>query len=415
MQDELAHGSQSILGRQVLLSANEDMLNALKSRVGARVEAIADEIIALSLKIHDAKELGLEEFKSAGYLAEFLTKHGMAVETGIAGMPTAFKAAFEGAGRQKPLIAFLAEYDALPAVGHACGHNIIGASAAGAGAALAALGADLPGAVWVLGTPAEENAGGKIPMAKSGMLEPVDGVFMNHPTTGESRIGGTSLAIHSFRITYKGKPAHASGSPHEGINALDAACIFLHAVGLLRQHVTEDVRLHGIITKGGDATNIIPEHVELRYLARGSKRSELDTVAVKVKRCIEAGALATGCTVEITENRSYEPVKTNTVMSAVLQANFDAVGFDINPEPRHAKGSTDLGEVSQVVPQACANVSIGPATVIGHSQEFAAASASAEGHKALLASAKAMAMAALEVMMKPELVQAAWTEFREKE
>ncbi|MDP2872268.1 MAG: hypothetical protein Q8P31_07010, partial [Bacillota bacterium] len=156
---------------------SDGLLNSLKSRVSAYVDSIADEIIALSLRIHDTREIGLEEVKSCGYLAGFLAERGMAVETGIAGMPTAFRAACTGAAA-RPLIAFLAEYDALPAVGHACGHNIIGASAAGAGAALAALGTDLAGSVWVVGTPAEESAGGKITMAKTGVFGPVDAVFM---------------------------------------------------------------------------------------------------------------------------------------------------------------------------------------------------------------------------------------------
>jgi amidohydrolase len=378
------------------------------------IESHGDEIVSLSLAVHEAKELGLQEFKSSQYLADFLKRHNLQVETGIAGLPTAFRAAAAGY-TAKPLIALLAEYDALPGVGHGCGHNIIGASAAAAGAALAALGADLPGSVWVLGTPAEETAGGKIPIAQAGCFENVAAVLMEHPISGESRMGGTSLATHSFRITYHGKPAHAAASPQAGVNALDAACIFLHAVGLLRQHVTEDVRMHGIIAKGGEAPNIIPDHVEVGYLARAAKRSTLDGVAAKVKGCIEAGALATGCSFDLIERRGYDPVKPNRVMDEVLRSAFAAAGIDIGADPLNLRGSTDLGQVSQLVPQACAYPSIAPDSVAGHSSELAAAAASPEGHRVLLASAKALAMAALDLMAKPELLEAAWKEFRGNE
>ncbi len=386
----------------------------LKAAIGRFVDEKADEIERLSLAIHEAAELGLEEHRSCDMLTKFLSKHGMQTECGTGGLPTAFKATFYG-NSNKPVVAFLAEYDALPVVGHACGHNIIGASAAASGAALASLGSSLPGCALVFGTPAEENAGGKVVMTRAGVFEGVDAVFMNHPGSGESKMGGSSLAIHSFAIRYKGKPAHAAGSPHEGVNALDAACIFLHAVGLLRQHVSSDVRLHGIITKGGDATNIIPEFTEVRYLARAPRRSDLDRVAEKVRGCIRAGCEATGCTVEITETKNYEPVKPNKVLAEVLCSNYIRAGFPMSTEMSHAKGSTDLGEVSQVVPQANSKVRIAPESVVGHSHEFALASASPEGRAALLASAKAMAWSAIDVMTDPGLLKAAWEEFNSTE
>lgn len=387
-------------------------INQLKQRVGTFVDGISSEIIDLSLRIHAEPELAFQEVKAAGYLTDFLKQHGLDVELGTAGMPTAFKAVYKGSSA-RPVIAFLAEYDALPHVGHACGHNIIGASAAAAGAALASLGKDIPGVAWVLGTPAEEGGGGKVIMVEKGVFDDVDAVMMDHPSSGESLMGGSSTAIHSFLIRYKGKPAHAAGSPHHGINALDAATIFFTCIGLMRQHVPEEVRLHGIITRGGEAANIIPEYTEIRYIARAKSRGVLDTVIRKIKGCIEAGAVGTGCQVEVEEKKGYDATKHNTVMARVLRENYERAGIPMDSRPRDGKGSTDLGNVSHVVPQACGYPAIAPATVAGHSHEFCQASASEEGNKVLIASAKALAWAAIDLMLKPELLEAAWKEFRE--
>jgi amidohydrolase len=386
----------------------------LKSRIERFIDQISDELIELSMKIHDEPELGHQEFKAAAHLTQFLSRHGMCVNSGTAGMPTAFKATFAG-GQTRPTIAFLGEYDALPEIGHACGHNIIGASAAGAGVALASLGCDLSGSVWVLGTPAEETAGGKVPMTQQGVFADVSAVMMMHPTAGESRMGGSSTATHGFTIRYKGRPAHAAGAPQKGINALDAATIFLTSVGLLRQHVPEEVRMHGIITKGGDAANIIPELTEIRYLARAKSRGVLDGAVERVKACIQAGAIATGCEVEVQDRRGYEATKHNKVMARVLREAYERAGVVVNPEPRDGKGSTDLGNVSQVVPQACAYPAIAPDTVAGHSRELCEAAGSDAGHRALIASAKAMAWAAIDLMLDPATLESAWDEFRKSQ
>ena len=389
-------------------------IDDLKARVAAFVDTDAPELIDLSLRIHAEHELGHQEFKSSQYLVDYLRKHGFAVETGTAGLPTAFKA-MAGGKSPRPLIAFLAEYDALPEVGHACGHNIIGTSAAGAGAALASLGETLPGSTWVLGTPAEETSGGKVTMVNQGIFNSVDAVLMDHPTSGDNRMGGTSLATHGFTIQYHGKPSHAAASPTEGINALDAASIFLHAMALLRQHVPTDVRLHGIITKGGDAANIIPDFCEIRYLARAEKRSTLNVVVEKIRGCIHAGAAATGCTAEVQDRKGYEPCRPNTVVSGVLRGNMEAVGYPPRPGLSGARGSTDLGNVSRVCPQACANVSIAPTSVAGHSREMAQAAASPEGHRGLVAVTKALAWSAIDLMCRPGVLEAAWEEFRRPE
>jgi amidohydrolase len=385
----------------------------LKGRVGEYIDSIKDELIALSLRIHEKPETSFEEFLAQKNLTAFLSSHGMAVEKGTAGMATAFKASFTGKSAS-PLIALLGEYDALPQLGHACGHNIIGTSAAGAGAALASLGKDLPGSVWVLGTPAEEGGGGKIPMVEQGLFNDVAAVMMMHPTTGESIMGGTSTATYSFLIEYKGKPAHAAGSPHQGINALDAAAIFLHAVALLRQHVPEEVRMHGLITRCGEAVNIIPEYSEVRYLMRANSRQVLDAVVEKVRGCVQAGALATGCSVTIAEKRGYDATLPNATITDVLRRNYEAAGIPMKQLSRTGKGSTDLGNVSQVVPQACGYPAIAPATVAGHSREMCAASASPEGHKVLIASAKALAWAAIDLMDDAGIIDSAWKEFHEK-
>lgn len=384
----------------------------LKEKIYRACEELRDELIYISSEIHKNPELAFQEHKACELLTSFLKKEGFQVTKGVAGMETAFSAS-AAFGSGKPVIAILAEYDALPEVGHACGHNIIGTSAVGAGAALkrALEGVGVSGTVLVLGTPAEEGGGGKVIMVNAGVFRDVDAALMVHPTSGPSKIGGRSLATRSFVISYYGKPAHAAGSPTEGINALDAANIFFHAVACLRQHVSEDVRMHGIITKGGDAVNIIPEHTEIKYLVRSYSQKTLAHVSERVKECALAGAQATRCRVEIQEKDGYKARVPNKVLADVFRANLRALGEHILDAIVDGKGSTDFGDVSRAVPSCNAYVSIAPEGVAGHSREFCQASISQKGHEALLLSAKAMAATALDLMTDASLLHQARQEF----
>jgi amidohydrolase len=405
----------------------------LKARVCAVIDDLACEFIETSHRIHETPELMFKEFKSAKMLEALLAKHGMTVESGIAGMPTAFKAwATTGApgtcgapssrtcgtpgtsstsAAPSPTIAILGEYDALPGVGHACGHNIIGTSAAAAGIALVKALGDVPATIAVFGCPAEEGGGGKIIMVREGWFKGVDAAMMTHPLPGESMIGGPNLATTSFVVKYYGKAAHAAASPHDGINALDAIMIAFTAISYLRQQVTEDVRMHGFVAQGGEASNIIPEYAEARYLVRAEKRATVDKIAERVRRCFEAGALATGARLEITEGMRYSERIINHTLAGLLRDNMRALGIQVKDEIEKVRGSTDFGEVSQVVPAVNAYLSIAPETVASHSREMAEASKSPVGDKGLLDAAKAMAMTAVDLICAPALLRKAHDEF----
>jgi len=387
-------------------------ISQLKKEASCVVDQLKEELIKLSKDIHDNPELAFKEYKASRWLSSFLEKEGFSVKRNVAGMETDFLASFS-AKDGGPTIAILAEYDALPAIGHACGHNIIGTCAAGAGVAVkkALEKAQIPGRVTVLGTPAEEGGGGKVLMVKAGIFKGVDAALMVHPTSGISRIGGRSLATHSFQIDYYGRPAHAAGSPTEGINALDAVNIFFHAVACLRQHIPDDVRMHGMITKGGDAVNIIPDHTQIRYLARSYSQKTLEKVCERIRDCARAGAVATKCKVEIQESDGYKARIPNTVLANLFRENLKSLGEEVMEGIVDGKGSTDFGDVSREVPACNAYVSIAPEGVAGHSREFCEAAISSRAEEALILSAKSMAFTALDLISDPSILEKAKEEF----
>ncbi len=387
-------------------------------RIDAAAEAMKDQLVRLSLQIHAHPEIAFQERQSAAWLCELLAGAGFAVQKPVAGLETAFRADWLGRGaradadgasgagapvRRVPTVAILAEYDALPEVGHACGHNIIGVAAAGAGIALKQAVPDLVGRVVVMGTPAEEGGGGKIDMVNAGLFDDVDAAIMVHPTSGESKIGSTSLATHSIVFNFHGRPAHAAATPHLGINALDAVVQTYVNVSMLRQQMTPDARVHCLITKGGSVINIVPEEAEIRYLLRASTKENLATLVAKVKECAEAAARATGATLKMEEQVGYGARKLNVPLGNAFKAQLRRAGLEVADEPSPSGGSTDFGDVSQKVPAANAYVSIAPKGVAGHSREFAAAAASDAGMAALMVSVKAMAATALAALTDEEL------------
>lgn len=390
--------------------------STLKSRAAQVVEELKDKLISISDKMYHEPEIGLQEFKSSAMLVEFLKSRGFEVETGLAGMPTSFKAVKRGKG-PGPTIAILAEYDALPGIGHGCGHNIIGTAAAGAGAALASLMDELDGTVVVLGTPAEEgavdNAGGKVAMVEAGVFNDVDAAMMIHPSQADVAVASSNARV-AMEISFYGKPAHAAGAPHEGINALDAAILTFNNWNALRQHVKEDVRIHGIITKGGVSPNIVPEYAEIRMYVRAKDMNYLKEVEEKVRKCAEGAALATGAKVKFRYTAyTYANMVTNMTMAEAFTKNMESLGRRVQePEQRSGGGSTDMGNVSQVVPSIHAYVAIcKPGEATGHSREFANATVTETGHKALVDGAKALAMTTIDLLVDKDLLEKAKAEF----
>lgn len=389
-------------------------LDALKARVQREVDRTAVLLIACSDWMADNPEIGLQEYQASARLSRMLEEAGAKVERGIAGLPTAFCAALPGGNSAGATIAIIAEYDALPDVGHGCGHNIIGNAAVGAGIALSRLGqsGDLPGKVIVLGTPAEEsavpNAGGKIPIIEHGFLDGVDAAIMVHPMS-EDRITGSSMTAYGLEIEFHGKAAHAALTPHEGINALDAVVQLFVSIGLLRQQIRSEARIHGIITHGGSAPNVIPAYAACRMRIRSFDPVYAAELKERVVACAEGAALATGARLEWHEYvKPYLSSVTNIVVGNTLRANMEALGRVLKEEGfPDVSGSTDFGNVSQVVPAMAANLAICGAEAGWHSREVAMATKTECGHQALIDSAKTLAMTALDLLGNPDLVSEA--------
>ncbi len=383
-------------------------LDELKAAVQREVDQISGLLISTSDWMYENPEIGLSEYQASARLTDILSEFGATVERGIAGMPTAFSAKLPG-GKEGPKVAIVAEYDALPEVGHGCGHNIIATAALGASIALARLGDYLPGSVTVLGTPAEEsavpNAGGKIPILDHGYFDGMDAAIMIHPMTEDSIGTDTSLVAHGLDFTFTGKSAHAAANPHEGINALDAMLIMFTSVGLLRQQVRSDARIHGIITHGGTAPNVIPAYTTCRFRVRAADPAYARDLVQRVVACAEAGAKATGAQMEW---REYMPPYLNMVPSQQLGSafakNLEALGrvLEEREEDRGA-GSTDFGNVSHRVPAICAYLGICGPEAGWHSKAVADATITERGHDAIRAGAKGIAMTALDVLFNETL------------
>lgn len=383
---------------------------ALKDQVIREVERIAPQLIETSDWMADNPEIGLQEYKASARLTDMLEEYGASVDRGIAGLPTAFEARLPGNNPdQDGKVAIIAEYDALADVGHGCGHNIIATAAIGAGIALSTLAGKLPGSVVVLGTPAEEsgvpNAGGKIPVLDHGHFAGVDAAIMIHPMTEDAISLNSSLVAHGLEFEFHGRAAHAAANPQEGRNALDAMLIFFNSVGLLRQQVRSDARIHGVITYGGGAPNVIPPYTSCRFRVRGTEADYCEELVRRIVACAEAGAMAAGCTVEWREYlRPYLNMIPSHTLGASFRENLEALGRDVMDErPNGGSGSTDFGNVSQIVPAVTANLGICGPEAGWHSKEVAAATKTERGHAAILAGAKSMAMTAIDLLVNPEL------------
>ncbi len=397
---------------------------ALKRRAVEIIDSMAPRLIEIADDIHAHPEIRFEERYAAKLLSDELEKAGLAVERGTAGMETAFRGDY-GSGRPGPTIALLGEYDALPEIGHACGHNLMGTMSVGAAIAIKTLMADaasqpadsslaLPGKVVMLGTPAEEGGAGKVIMVEKGIFNGIDAAMIIHPGSN-NRVHASSIASYKLVIRFHGKPAHAAASPHEGINALDALIMTFNGINALRQHVTPDVRIHGIITKGGAAPNIIPDFAEGNFVIRAADKNMNEKNVEKVKNIARGAALATGATVEFERTGiPYDPMKSNVVLEKVFTANLVAQGVAEEMEERKGggAGSTDMGNVSCVVPAIHPHIAIAPKGTPGHTHEMCAAAGSEGGHRGLIIGAKVLATTTIDLLTNPSLVEAAWKELR---
>jgi amidohydrolase len=369
-----------------------------KQAARERLNQAREPLTALSHRIHAHPELGFEEERACGWLTEMLDASGFEVESGICELPTAFKAR---AGNGPLNIGIMAEYDSLPGVGHACGHNLIAAMSAGAAMALAKVADDAGITVTVIGTPAEEvgNAGGKVLLLERGAFAGVHAAMMVHPAPMDF-VQPKIIAASMFDVYYTGKEAHASAFPELGINAADALTVAQTSIGLLRQHIRQSDRIHGICTHGGEAPNIVPAHTSARYIIRGETVSDMEELRVKVRRCFEAGALATGSKLEIRGgDKPYTEMLHDADMAELYRRNAVMLGRDLAAPESVARfsASTDMGNVSKAIPSIHPMIGIDCLPAVNHQPEFTAHCVTAAADQALYDGALGMAWTAIDM------------------
>lgn len=386
-------------------------LDQLQNQISAAIDAAAAEIISVSHQIHAHPELGREEVFASGLLADTIAGHGFEVERGVAGIPTAFRA--RKGGGSGPRVAFLAEYDALPEVGHGCGHNVIASSALAAAIGLGDVIESLAGEVLLIGTPAEESFGAKVEMTDKGVFDEVDAAMMIHPYH-ENFSDVETLAIDGYRVEFFGVAAHAAAAPWDGRNALDGLILLFNNLNALRQHIRPDARIHGIIKSGGAAPNIIPEYADGRFYVRASKRQYLGEVTEKFKACAEAAAIATGTRVQVSGyETNFDDIQGNlTLAQRMTRYLVGALGSRPFKSTPSTLGSTDMGNVSHRIPAIHLMVDITEGREIStHTHEFCQAAATPYADQAILRSGKGLALTGYDFLTNPTLRKAAREEF----
>lgn len=386
-----------------------------KERVSKIVDRLAPELRKLALDIHDNPELGLQEYKACAWQKELLGRYGFAIEENFCDIETSYKAVYKGR-KPGPKIAFLAEYDALPELGHGCGHNLIAMVSVGCGIACREFADEYGAQIDVIGTPAEETAGTKVPMSAKGIFDGYDAVMMAHPAFANAESINT-IAMDAYKIEFFGRPAHAAAAPHEGINALDAMINFFNLVNAMRQQTKPDARIHGIITDGGKAANVIPDYTTANFYIRANRVADVKKLAERVRNCAAGAALGTGCTYKMEYNEeNFKDTCTNKALNNLAVDNIQP--FLSEPIYRlgdiHAPGSSDLGDVSYEAPAIQVIFKIGeyPNPMGGgHTPEMAAAAGSEYGINNGLNFVKGLVMTAIELMTKPEALAAVKEEF----
>ncbi|WP_258358753.1 M20 family metallopeptidase [Moorella sulfitireducens] len=382
---------------------------AIKARIARAVENLKERIIEVAEAIFDHPELGNQEFFAVELLTGILAEHNFKITRPLCQLPTAFRAELNGG--PGPRVALLAEYDALPELGHACGHNLIAAGSLGAALALATVIKELRGTVVVLGTPAEETRGAKVVLVRQGVLDDVDAAMMFHPAdTDAAEVN--SLALDALEFVYEGRPAHAASRPEEGINALEAVIQLFNNINSLRPYLEEGAVIQGIIAEGGTSPNVIPERAVARFYARARTRGALNKVVKRVENCAAAAALATGCRYWYHNYEpSYEPMLTNRALAAAWRDNLRELGVMVPASPSCSRGSLDMGNVSQVVPAIHPYLSLNAGKLVPHSHQFARAVRGEAGRRVVILAATALAWTAADVMLDGHLLQRIKEEF----
>lgn len=386
------------------LTATEAPVDGNKTKIADRVDALSDGLVGVAEWLKANPETAYQEFKACKYLSNVLAENGFEVEQGTGGVETAFLGSPIGVKQTRPTVSLLAEYDALPGIGHGCGHNIIAAASIGAAIALKDVLGEAAGGMVVVGTPAEEGAGGKVKMAEAGVFDEIDMALMFHPSN-QNMEGKDNLGRIKFKMEFFGKTAHASGSPDQGRNALDAIVAAYASMNSLRQHLRPDGRLHGIITDGGEAPNIIPDYAAGLFYVRAGSISYRDEIFERVKKCAEGAAMATGTgfKVEI-DHPVLDPIKRNMPLEAAAQANMEALGITIDDDDGR-RGSSDIGNLSHYLPAIQPYLAIvDPESGIpGHSVEFCEATVTQRGREVTLNAAKMLAMTAYDFLTSGDL------------
>lgn len=385
----------------------------MKETILTSMEEIEQDLLAISTAIFKQPELGDEEFFAQDQLVTYLKTHGFEVETNIVNRKTAFRAVFDSE-KEGPVIGYMSEYDALPGVGHGCGHNLIATMGIGAGILLSKVIHQTGGKVIVYGTPAEETNGAKVPMAEAGLFDELDVAMMVHPA-GQSAMSGESLAMDAIEFSYHGKTSHAAASPEEGINALDSVIQLFNGINALRQHVKDDVRIHGVITEGGQAANVVPDYAVAQFYVRSKSRGYLNEVVEKIKSIAHAAADMTGARVEIRNYElSYDDMITNQVLSETFKKNLLSIGEKEVVDARGGLGSMDMGNVSHRVPAIHPYIGMGNEALVAHTTEFRDQTMTNGGKQALKRGALSLALTGLDVLTDAQLLESIRQTFEEK-
>ena len=388
-------------------------MKELKDQLSAYIQNHRGDLLEVSHQIHSQPELAFEEHKACAILTDAISDLGHAARKGSFGLDTAFDALT--VNNPGPQVDILAEYDALPSIGHACGHNLIATSALGAAAALGAIASDLPGRVRLLGTPAEEKGGGKELMAREGAFKDTDMAMMIHPA-GVNLSTMPSICIAEVKVVYRGQSAHASAMPHRGKNALDGLLLAYQAISNLRQHIRDNERIHGIVTEGGQAPNIVPDRAVGEFYVRAANVRALESLKPRVQACFDAGATASGCEVDILwAGVDYLDLNTNWPLADQFQLNAEALGREfVDKESmwRAAAGSTDMGNVTHMLPGIHPMLASAPSNVVIHHPDFADYAGSEMGDAAAIDGAIALAHTAVDYLVDPQLQEKAKQAFQ---
>jgi amidohydrolase len=377
-------------------------MEQIKEQIGREVEKLAPELFAISDYLKANPETAYQEFKACEHLCRVLNEKGFRVQKGAGNVETSFLARPSDCQPSRPTVAFLAEYDALPKIGHGCGHNLIAAASLGAAIVMKQIMGTEAGGVAVVGTPAEEGGGGKVRLAEAGVFDEMDVAMMVHPG-GQNIPAKDMLGRIKFRMEFTGRSAHASGSPDRGINALDAMVSAYSSINAIRQHLRPDGRIHGIITHGGDAPNIIPDYAAGLFYVRAGSRSYRDEIFERVNKCAQGAALAIGAESKIEiDPPKLDPMKRNASLEDAIRVNMEALGISIDVDDGR-RGSSDIGNLSHYLPAVHPLLAIVGSDVAGHSVEFCEATTSDRGRKALLNAAKLLAMTALDYLTSADL------------